>query len=51
VFDINVWDVAAAIKHEIKAIIQTGGGDIVNSSSIAAEVTRNQKSVRVSISG
>ncbi len=37
VFDINVWGVAAAMKHEIPAIMRTvgesGGGSIVNNSS------------------
>ncbi|GJM19954.1 MAG: oxidoreductase [Phycisphaeraceae bacterium] len=37
VFDINVWGVAASMKHEIPAILATvgdaGGGSIVNNSS------------------
>ncbi len=33
VFDLNVWGVLAAIKHEIAAMLETGGGSIVNISS------------------
>jgi NAD(P)-dependent dehydrogenase (short-subunit alcohol dehydrogenase family) len=38
VFDINVWGVLAAMKHEITAMLKTGGGAIVNTSSIAGHV-------------
>ncbi len=37
-FDINVWGVLAAMKHEIPAMLKTGGGSIVNTSSIAGHV-------------
>lgn len=38
VFDINVWGVAAAMKHEIAAMLTSGGGSIVNTSSITGQV-------------
>jgi NAD(P)-dependent dehydrogenase (short-subunit alcohol dehydrogenase family) len=37
-FDINVWGVLAAMKYEIPAMLKTGGGAIVNTSSIAGHV-------------
>lgn len=33
VFDLNVWGVLAAMKHETAAMLKTGGGSIVNTSS------------------
>jgi len=44
VFDINVWGVLSAMKHEIPAMLRTGGGAIVNTTSTfghvgAAQVT------------
>jgi NAD(P)-dependent dehydrogenase (short-subunit alcohol dehydrogenase family) len=38
VFDINVWGVAAAMKHEVAAMLRTGAGAIVNTSSITGHV-------------
>jgi NAD(P)-dependent dehydrogenase (short-subunit alcohol dehydrogenase family) len=38
VFDVNVWGVLASMKHQIPAMLQTGGGAIVNTSSIAGRV-------------
>ena len=33
VFDINVWGVLAAMKHEIPAMLKTGGGAVINTTS------------------
>jgi NAD(P)-dependent dehydrogenase (short-subunit alcohol dehydrogenase family) len=38
VFDINVKGVFLSMKHEIAAMLKTGGGSIVNTSSIAGTV-------------
>ncbi|MGH8046254.1 MAG: glucose 1-dehydrogenase [Chthoniobacterales bacterium] len=38
VFDINVWGVLASMKHEIPAMLKTGGGSIINTSSIAGHI-------------
>ena len=38
VFDVNVWGVLASLKHEIPAMLKTGGGSIVNTSSVAGHV-------------
>jgi NAD(P)-dependent dehydrogenase (short-subunit alcohol dehydrogenase family) len=38
VFDINVWGVLSAMKHEIAAMLKTGGGAIVNTSSAMGHV-------------
>jgi NAD(P)-dependent dehydrogenase (short-subunit alcohol dehydrogenase family) len=35
VFDVNVWGVLAAMKHQIPAMLKTGGGAVINTSSIA----------------
>jgi NAD(P)-dependent dehydrogenase (short-subunit alcohol dehydrogenase family) len=37
-FDVNVWGVLAAMKYEIPAMLKTGGGSIINTSSIAGHV-------------
>jgi len=38
VFDINVWGVLCAMKHEIPAMLKTGGGAIVNTTSTLGHV-------------
>ena len=38
VFDINVWGVLCAMKHEIAAMLQNGGGAIVNTTSAFGHV-------------
>ena len=38
VFDINVWGVLVSMKYEIAAMLRTGGGAIVNTSSIAGHI-------------
>ena len=37
-FDTNVWGVMAAMKHEIRAMMGTGGGAIVNTTSVFGHV-------------
>ena len=38
VMDINVWGVLASMKHQIPAIIASGGGSVVNNASVAGIV-------------
>ena len=38
IFDINVWGVLAAMKHEIPAMLSSGGGSIINTSSVAGHI-------------
>jgi NAD(P)-dependent dehydrogenase (short-subunit alcohol dehydrogenase family) len=44
-FDINVWGVLNSMKHEIAAMLQTGGGAIVNTSSVAGHIGLPQASL------
>jgi NAD(P)-dependent dehydrogenase (short-subunit alcohol dehydrogenase family) len=44
-FDINAWDVLNSMKHEIAAMLKTGGGAIVNTSSIAGHIGLAQTSI------
>src|ERR1700747_1419767 len=37
-FDINVWGVLNSMKHEVAAMLKTGGGAIVNTSSIFGHI-------------
>ena len=45
VFDINVWGVLNSMRHEIPAMLKTGGGAIVNTSSVAGHVGMAQVSI------
>jgi len=47
VFDINVWGVLSSMRHEIPAMLKTGGGAIVNTSSVAGHVGMAQVSIYV----
>lgn len=38
VFDVNVWGVLTSMKRQIPAMLQTGGGAIVNTSSVGGRV-------------
>ena len=46
-FDINVWGVLNSMKHEISAMLKTGGGAIVNTSSVAGHIGLPQASIYV----
>jgi NAD(P)-dependent dehydrogenase (short-subunit alcohol dehydrogenase family) len=46
-FDINVWGVLNSMKHEIPAMLKSGGGAIVNTSSIAGHIGLAQASIYV----
>jgi NAD(P)-dependent dehydrogenase (short-subunit alcohol dehydrogenase family) len=46
-FDINVWGVLNAMKYEVAAMLKTGGGAIVNVSSIAGHIGLAQASIYV----
>ncbi|MEP6670221.1 MAG: SDR family oxidoreductase [Chthoniobacter sp.] len=37
-FDVNVWGVFTSLKYEIPAMLKTGGGAIVNTSSVAGHI-------------
>lgn len=47
VFDINVWGVLAAMKHEIPAMLKTGGGSIINTSSVAGHIGMGGASIYI----
>jgi NAD(P)-dependent dehydrogenase (short-subunit alcohol dehydrogenase family) len=47
IFDINVWGVLTSMKYEIPAMVKTGGGAIVNTSSIAGHVGMGGVSVYI----
>jgi NAD(P)-dependent dehydrogenase (short-subunit alcohol dehydrogenase family) len=46
-FDTNVWGVLNSMKHEVAAMLKTGGGAIVNTSSIAGHIAGPQASIYV----
>jgi NAD(P)-dependent dehydrogenase (short-subunit alcohol dehydrogenase family) len=45
VFDVNVWGVLNSMRHEIPAMLQSGGGAIVNTSSVGGHIARPQGSI------
>jgi NAD(P)-dependent dehydrogenase (short-subunit alcohol dehydrogenase family) len=47
IFDINVWGVLTSMKYEVAAMLKTGGGAIVNTSSIAGHVGMGGVSVYI----
>lgn len=47
VFDVNVWGVLASMKHEIPALLNSGGGAIINTSSVGGHVGTPGSSVYV----
>src|SRR5260221_3484837 len=47
VFDINVWGVLASMKYEVPAMLKTGGGAIVNTSSVAGHIGMGGASVYI----
>ena len=47
VFDINVWGVLNSMRHEIPVMLKTGGGAIVNTSSVAGHVGMGQVSIYI----
>jgi NAD(P)-dependent dehydrogenase (short-subunit alcohol dehydrogenase family) len=46
-FDVNVWGVLNSMKHEIAAMLKTGGGAIVNTSSVGGHIGLPQASLYV----
>ena len=47
IFDINVWGVLNSMRHEIPVMLKTGGGAIVNTSSVAGHVGLAQVSIYI----
>jgi len=47
VFDVNVWGVLNSMRHEIPAMLKTGGGAIVNTSSVAGHIGMAQVSIYI----
>src|SRR5213080_2853188 len=47
VFDINVWGVLNSMRHEIPVMLKTGGGAIVNTSSVAGHVGLGEVSIYI----
>ena len=47
VFDINVWGVLNSMRHEIPAMLKTGGGAIVNNSSVAGHIGLGEVSIYI----
>jgi NAD(P)-dependent dehydrogenase (short-subunit alcohol dehydrogenase family) len=47
IFDTNVWGVLNSMRHEIPVMLKSGGGAIVNTSSVAGHVGLAQVSVYI----
>src|SRR5216110_1046223 len=47
VFDINVWGVLNSMRHEIPAMLKTGGVAIVNTSSVGGHIGMGQVSIYI----
>ena len=47
IFDINVWGVLNSMRHEIPVMLKSGGGAIVNTSSVAGHVGLAQVSIYI----
>jgi NAD(P)-dependent dehydrogenase (short-subunit alcohol dehydrogenase family) len=47
IFDINVWGVLNSMRHEIPAMLNNGGGAIVNTSSVLGHVGMGQVSIYI----
>jgi NAD(P)-dependent dehydrogenase (short-subunit alcohol dehydrogenase family) len=47
IFDVNVWGVLNSMRHEIPAMLKTGSGAIVNTSSVAGHIGMAQVSVYI----
>src|SRR5437867_3830342 len=47
VFDINVWGVLNSMRHEIPVMLKSGGGAIVNNSSVAGHVGLGEVSIYI----
>jgi NAD(P)-dependent dehydrogenase (short-subunit alcohol dehydrogenase family) len=46
-FDVNVWGILNSMKHEVAAMLKTGGGAIVNTSGVAGHIAAPQSSIYV----
>ena len=44
-FDVNVWGVLNSMRHEIPVMLQSGGGAIVNTSSVGGHIARPHGSI------
>ncbi len=47
IFDINVWGVLNSMRHEIPVMLKTGGGAIVNTSSVAGHIGLGEVSIYI----
>jgi NAD(P)-dependent dehydrogenase (short-subunit alcohol dehydrogenase family) len=47
IFDISVWGVLNSMKHEIATMLKSGGGSIVNTSSVFGHIGAPQASIYV----